>query len=891
MIKNRQFYFLALIIPYLVIFQAFFSQSPLAWGDAPFFFRENFKELIQIPFLWNFRNDNFGAPQVFNLWLYLPNLIIGILGEIFKVPPQLVTRFVFYFPATILSIIGGWLFLKKFTLNSRAIFLGSFLYGFNTYNLTLLDGGQVGIALAYGLFPWALYFLISFFQNESLGNFFKALLILFGLINSDVRIFILAILLIFWWLIIEAIVKKKRLLLKSLARFLLLLMILLGLNSFWIIPSLNGGALTFGLDRGGSFVSILASFYLFQPHFPLNDFGKIAQTPFYFVLLPVLLTMGVLVKKSLSEDRAYLSWLALFFIFVFLAKGEANPFGNFYRLLIDSLPFGAAFRDSSKFFIPLLMSAAITLSISYQRIEQRLTSDTFKFLAMILIFGYLNLLIYPAFLNQLSGNLSSKQQLKPFEPIYQKIAFEKDFSRTLWFDERPQLGFSSWNHPAISANLLFKERPFASMIEGSYDLYNFLHSPQLIQWFDLLGIKFLYFPENERKKIYTEKEFEERALFKKFVSKIPSFYPQGLSLSFPAYQIVDSKPHIFAQEKAFLVLGGDDIFESPIKFKDFKIYNQGFIFLEEGKLSDYFLLNLAPSSVSLVLNSEKTNLPFVFLGDKLSRIDESIQNNWAKRSSADYLRWKSELLQKGIRTFEHDFSKGIAFSTQDKEKITFESNIKRGGDYYLVTRYMTSSDSGGIKVRLLNQEKDLLDVGDGKFNWDVWGPFNMKKGRYEVKFINNGGLVVLNTFALIEKKDLENAKIKADYLLNNFEILDLKSKTSIEHLSKNNWINVNYKMVNPTEYELTIPDNAKWLVFSDHYNSGWVLSTSYSTRAVPFYSMINGFYIDNNKGSAVLKFSPQGYVYKGIILSVVSLVVILPALLYYLFKYGSQRKN
>lgn len=879
---------LALIIPYLVIFQAFFSQSPLAWGDAPFFFKENFKELIQLPFLWNFRNDNFGAPQVFNLWLYLPNLITAVVGEIFKIPPQLVTRVVFYLPATILAVSGGWLVLKKFTLSNRAIFLGSFLYGFNTYNLTLLDGGQVGIALSYGLFPWALYFLISFFQNENLGNFFRSLLALFGLINSDVRIFILAIFLIFWWLIIERVAKKKRLLLKPVARFLLLLIILLGLNSFWILPTLKGGALTTDLEARGSFVSILASFYLFQPHFPLNDFGKIAQTPFYFVLLPILLTAGVVVRKSLGQDRTYLSWLVLVFIFVFLAKGEADPFGNLYSLLVGSLPFGVAFRDSSKFFIPLLMSAAITLSLSYQRIELVLTNHTFKLLATILIFGYLNLLIYPAYLNQLTGNLADKQQIKHFDPIYQKIAFEKDFSRTLWFDERPQLGFSSWNHPAISANLLFKERPFASMIEGSYDLYNFLHSPQLGQWLDLLGVKYVFFPENERKKSLTEKDRFNRHLFLKFIDTLSPLSKIDLPSSIPAYQTSFHKPHLFGLNKIFLVVGGEEIYQKLFKLEDFSLVTSGFIFLEDGKFDPYSLLGIDPSSIHLFIsNKNLLDLYLTFLQPQMFSFTQISSNQWALRDSKEYLKWKDELRVGGIKTYDFDFGRGIAYSTIAGEKITFKVRLERNDRYFLALRYANSSDSAGLKVSSGDYSKNFKSKFFDGFVWEMIGPFKIRAGNQLVEVENLGGMTALNTLALIPQDQFYAAKLKLDQWLSKVATSQISKTDDLSDLLpifEKNIVTVDSFQKNPTHYQVSLPRDLNWLVFTDHYHPGWRVLEDSSSSPFPFYSMVNGFYVkdlSSQKNELNLNFTPQQEVNQGIILSVVSLMTVLIVSLFF----------
>lgn len=867
MIKNKYLFFLALIVPYLIIFQAFFSQSPLSWGDAPFFFKENLRELVHLPFLWNFRNDNFGAPQVFTLWLYLPNLMSGIVGEIFKVPPPMVTRIVFYFPATILSIVGGWLVLKKFTTNLRAIFLGSFLYGFNTYNLTLLDGGQVGIALSYGLFPWSLYLVINFFQNGNFGNFFKALLILFVLINSDVRVFILELSLIFFWLIIERVAKGKRLLSDKLGRIFFLVILLLGLNSFWIVPVLSSSfdLIDLPYEMGQNFVSLLASFYLFQPHFPLNEFGKVAPTPFYFVLLQVLLTGGLLIRKSLSEDRTYLGWLVVSFIFVFLAKGESEPFGNFYSLLVDNLPFGVAFRDASKFFIPLMMSAAIVLSLSYQRIEQAVTSNTFKLLATILIFCYLNLLIYPIFFNQLSGNLGGKQETQPFNLIYQKIVSQKDFFRTLWFDERPQLGFSSWAHPAISANLLFLERPFASMIEGSYDLYNFLHSPQLDSWLDLLGVKYVFFPENERKKSLTEKDRFNRQLFLRFIDTLPTLSKLDWQTGFSAYQTNSYKPHLFGQNKVFLVLGGEEIYQKLFKLEDFSLVTSGFIFLEDGKFDPPPLLEIDPSSIHLLISKRENllDLNLAFLQPQMFSFAQTSSNQWALRDSKEYLKWKNELALGGIKTYDFDYGRGIAYSTIAGEKITFKVSSNKNDHYFLALRYANSSDSAGLKVSWGDFSKNFKSKFFDGFVWEIAGPFKAKIGNQPIEVENMGGMTALNTIALIPQDQFDKVKLKLDQWLAKIttsQVSKVEDLSSLSPLFEKNIVSVDSFQKDPTHYQISIPAGLNWLVFTDHYHPGWRILEDSSSSPFPFYSMVNGFYVkdlSDEQTELNLNFTPQ----------------------------------
>lgn len=879
MIKSKYLIFvLALVIPYFIIYKSFFSTSPLAWGDAPFYYPQNLRELVNFPQTWNFRNDNFGAPQGYILWLYLLSLVQGVLGSILKLPTEIVSRVIFYFPATLLSIIGAWLFLTKFTKNIKAIFLGCFLYGFNTYNLVLIDGGQVGVGLSYGLFPLAIYFLFNFFQKNNTRNFLLSLLTLFLLINSDIRTFLLSLSFIFFWFSMEVFAKRDKFINFKKKPLFLLFIALLGLNSFWIIPTLiiRSQALINLTPDPSSFISILNSFYLFQPHFPLNEFGRIVNPPFYFAFLPVLFLSGLLINYKGLSKKFFLGWVVFFLIYVFLAKGENKPIGDFYVFLVNSLPLGVAFRDSSKFFIPLILSASILLALSYERIDAVINEKKLNTLFLVSVYLYLSLLIHPAILGKLSGNLGQNYKSDYFEKIYQNLKGQEDFFRTLWFDEKPQQAFSSWNHPSISAINLFQERPFASMIEGSYDLYNFLHNPQLSQWFDLLGIKYVFYPENERKKIRNDKDLRNRQLFLRFVDSLSGFSKKNWDTNFPIYQTTTFKPHIFGQNKVFLILGGEEIYEKLFSVQNFSLAAQGLIFLEDGKFDPNQLFSLDSKSAQLIFVNKKNDLDLAmtFLQDKMISVKKANFSKWALRDSKDYLKWKDELSNFGFDTKEFDYNKGLAYSTRRDELISFENKLKKDR-YFIALRYANASDSAGMEVKVNNFKKDLKNETNG-FKWDLVGPIELEgRGKFEIK--NLGGTTILNTVALLSEDDLSIVKSKSKKLIDIFSPIRINSVDSLKNFAnqlERNIVEIESLQKSPTYYKITSP-KVKWIIFTDHYHPDWKLEHN---SPFPLYSMVNGFYINNlgHAGSELdLYFTPQRWIIKGIILSGISLVLIL----------------
>ena len=485
--KNKLFFLILIAIPYILVFKSFFIPGHLVWGDAPFFYPENLKQLFNLPFLWNFKNENFGAPQSTVLWLYLPTYLYGLLNQLFGWNNDFLIRIIFYFPATALSLFSSWLFLRRFIKNPFAIAIGMMVYSFNTYFISLIDGGVVGLALAYGLFPLVVYTVLDYFEKGTILKFASALIFSVFITNIDLRLAIVAWILAIL-LLISQLFLTKNFSRKYVLRFIMLFLPLVLINSFWLIPFLrNIGDYSSGASNNNNFVKLLDALTLFSPHFPENDFGKIAKIPFYFYFILFLLFGSLFLVKE--KRKTILSLSILYFIFAFLVKGQSDPFGNIYYSLIN-FPLGTAFRDSTKFFAPLALMGGILIAYTIEALKNRLNNHIF-WVVFVLTYFYILVLIYPAIFGQMNGVLRNSVSDQDFVFIAQKIRGEPPFFRTLWINEKPQMAYTDWQHPGLSGNTLYQDRPFASMNIGKFDLDNFIYDINFPKWLDLLGIKYI----------------------------------------------------------------------------------------------------------------------------------------------------------------------------------------------------------------------------------------------------------------------------------------------------------------------------------------------------------------------------------------------------------------
>lgn len=430
--RTKIILFLALIIPLALAYKAFFLPGQLVWGDAPYFPKEVLKTLVDLIPAWTNRGHNFGGPLDF-YWAYPILLVWGVANKLLGWDNAILIRVFFYFPSIILAAVGSWWYAKKQGLNLLGQFFSSLTYSLNTYILLLVDGGQVGVALAYGLFPFGEY--------------------LPGLILLSIADFRIALIYLLFQLLSNF---------KSWSEILKRGLILIGLHAYWWYPMFKLGASSLSTAVSNlQLTSLLNSLLLYQPHWPLNDYGKTTQPLFYFVLIPIL----ILSSKKWRQ-------ILLFLVFAFLAKGESAPFGAIYSYILNHISVAAAFRDSTKFFIPLMLLGAVLIGTTLQR---------YKTLALIIYF-YLLLLVYPALTGQLQGVLAGRPDVE--------IKPSQTSGRVLWFDQKPPLGYESKELPALDAKRLVENRIFASYNVGS-DVYNFLSQDKTksYQWLKLLDNK------------------------------------------------------------------------------------------------------------------------------------------------------------------------------------------------------------------------------------------------------------------------------------------------------------------------------------------------------------------------------------------------------------------
>lgn len=836
--------FVVVIIVLILLYRKYFLPGPLVFGDAPYLYPERLRELLNLPHMWNTTESNLGGINMF-IFIYPIMFIYGILGTFLHLSNDIILRLLFYFPSVVLGFTGVYFFTKYLKFSWIISLFAGLFYLTNTYYLLLVDGGQIGVVLAYGLFPLAILFLSKLTDKLSIKNFSIALVISFILTIIDFRISAIGLFTAFFLNITKG---------KRVFSLILVGVCLLGLSSYWIIPSskLTGGNLDTSVSSLQN-VSLLNSLSIFSPNWPSNVFGKTITPYFYFALIPIFIFLPLFIAK---EKKVI--WLTfIFLLFAFLSKGESYPGGIFYTFFV-SIKIGSVFRDSTKFFTPLILIGGILIGYTAEVFQRR----TKLYLGNLVIYLFFLLFIYQAMLGQLNGVLGKNPNLADYEKIHQMVINDStSFLRNVWFTERSPFSFNEEKKQVIDGKALADLRPFAAMNAGTGDRFNFMNNSQYLDWFNLLGIKYLIFNgnprigENDRQSLSTKADKSDQEDWNRLMTLVANdnrLTKLNIGTNIPIYEYPNNHPNKFFVDKTFLITGGDDVYTQFLKLdKNFSVGNQGFLFTEDGKFDPESLQKVAPKSLVLVFNDKtETDLKMAFLQRYFVSSRSSYKNMWALFSGADYLNYKYQLLIRGVKINDFDYGLGIAFSSKKGEKISFHLNVPKDGDYVLAVRKM--------------------DQNNQNMYWTFENK-NLKKGVFDFTYENKIGLEIINTIALVPVNEMQSAEKLSDNFFRTFHHYDLNNlidRNKLGIILKNNtWENLSDRSI----------VKSGWVIYTDNYSTNFIDS-------YPLYSMINGFYVNNNEIDFKIIFRGDEYLKRGFYLSIASSVVIIALLAYFYIK-------
>lgn len=852
--KTNTLFLALLLIVYFLTFRVLFLKVNPVFGDAPNFSSNLINTYLSEPQVWRGRIENFGGISVGDMALSNIMFFYAALHKIFDFDSQILLKIVFYFPATIFSLVSAYLLAGIFIKNKISKLIVSFFYVFNTYFLLLIDGGQVGVALGYSLAPLVLKNLFGVFKRFTVVNFLYTLILFFVLSNIEVR-FAAIIFIAFLAFILTESFTNNKFHLKKLLFLIPLIPICILLNFSWIYPLIgNGGQLT-RVYSDFNFTNFNNAIFLFQPHWFLNQFGHTFPIPVHFIFLPILIFSSIVI----NPNKMTYNLLSVFLIFSFFVKGSSEPFGFVYQWLIDNVPYLNIFRDSSKFYIVTILFGAVLIGRNLETVR-RLKPKLFIYTAL-LVFTYLTLLIYPAVSGKMTGVLGVNRYVTSEYDYINELINKNQTSRYLFFKSRPPFVRETYPSDILNADSLYKIRPFATLIEGTYDKFYFLWNPFFPKLLDLAGIEYIFFTPDLSKKIYTEKDVLERDSFVASVSA--QFKNERLeSLSFPAFKTGDLTPRVFSAKKVLLVIGPDDIYEKLFASNNTRMSQIPLIFLDDGSWKTDNLINIGKNDLDILFNqkSEKDIL-YRSIEGTVFNADQSFKKNWGEKH--EVVEWRDEARKGGILTHDFDLGSGVLFSNIPGEMVEFKFDQEKNDEVSFVLRVLGKNSN--VSLSLDGNKIAQINIKDSvNFNYYPTDKIKLDKGFHKLSVVNENGFTMLNIIKIYNQEEYKKASRFTSDLLKKFK------RTSLNTISRDNLRTIEFDQISETEYKVG-KINAPWLFLSENYNIGWKFGNAYH---YPAYSFINSFYLGSSQNVSKIQFDPQNNFSLGLKVSLVSGLVI-----------------
>lgn len=580
------FYILILI----VVFRNWFTFNPLTGGDWEFYFSETLREFPLMPSSWNiWFGLGFGVNLTFfmninSYFMTTSSFLHNILGMhwIF------IERALWFWPYLIFTSYFSFRLTKTLfpEIKNHFALISSAVYTLNTYSLMLVGGGQMGVALSYGLAPLVFSCLIELIGAIDTK---KALVksILFGLAFSfqlllDIRIAYVTLLVLGLY-VLWSIFLVKHIPLKNLPKFLFLALFLPALITFllhlwWIFPfffSSKDPLSSLGQVYVGSqsikffsFSSFSHAFSLLQPNWPENIFGKVSFLKYEFLILPLIAFSSLIFFKKQSKDvkLSVLFLVLVSMLAIFLSKGANEFFGEIYIWLFDNLPGFYMFRDPTKWYVIIALSYSVLIPFTFYygqkvfmtKVKQPL-SDYLKILIYLFFLVVGLFLISPSLTGQLKGTFMAKQIPSEYISYKDFILSDYSYGRAIWVPQKNRYSFYNSLHPNTDAKDFLKTSDPKEIVE-------ILKDEKTIERLQNASIAYVILPSDPYGEIFLED--------RKYSQSIRDYYERELDkifINFPREDFSETRVYRLLSPRDLFTSGDADLSWSQVSMTNYRV--------------------------------------------------------------------------------------------------------------------------------------------------------------------------------------------------------------------------------------------------------------------------------------------------------------------------------
>jgi len=478
-------------------------------GDWPFFFASEIAALPWTPVAYA-AVRGIGENVVSRLWIDYPFHVLTKLLFTLGLPWAVVEK-LWFLGIVLLCFFGAKRFTSKFLKLPWQAWVGGLLYVCNTYFLLVLGGGQLGVALAYAIFPWAFSAFVDVFAPGSWRKSAVLGIWMGLLVASDLRLGYLGIL-AFGLYGIFHLAEMRR----SIFYLLAAVGIALLVNMYWILPILQYGMGVYPASATGesslpffSVADFSHAMTLLHPNWPENLFGRVYFQKPEFILVPIAAFASLLAPQVFTRFFA-----ALALVGIFLAKGVNEPAGVVYQWLFGHIPGFVMFRDPTKFYLLISLAYAILIPSFLGTLAKR-KAHIGIFIACVLLGG----MGLDIFRGKTSHSFQFATLPSEYQSVHDMLAKDTKFSRVLWVPGTSHFSTESELHPAIDANLAFGTSSPSGILAA-------LASPSSTYISDNI-VGYIIVPIDERKNMFLNDYVYDESMRDSFISSMSAVFARN----------------------------------------------------------------------------------------------------------------------------------------------------------------------------------------------------------------------------------------------------------------------------------------------------------------------------------------------------------------------------
>lgn len=451
-----------LAVSFLLLISAIVYNHLLNFGvhsnaDWSFRFAHTLKDNLQ-PSIW-LSNSDFGAVNI-TLWRFPLDIFFGFLS-LAGFASSRADFFLVFLPLAITSSLAPYIFLRLYVENRIAAIFGSLIFCYNTYYLAISTQGQMLLALAgnFALLGIASYVLWS--RKHELIYLIGAGVALAAAGYEDFRLVYLSIAVIAALYLYRLLVlKEDSLNWRAIYQHAIFFGILLGLNFFWLMPSMAAGGISgdAALNRslfGNQFWNLPNSLSLTHPFWngTLPQWFVVQPIKYIAWIVPGIVLLALIINRR-RNDAAF--WAIVAVVGVFLGKQVGQPLGGIYPWLFAHVPGFNAFREPTKFYFFIAIGYAVLIALV---LEVLISFTTKRYIYVYYLVCLLLALVtvknvWPVVTGAVQGLYQNKSIPSDYKILNSFLARQKGFFRTYWIPTTSAWGVYSNQQPRISGRIV-----------------------------------------------------------------------------------------------------------------------------------------------------------------------------------------------------------------------------------------------------------------------------------------------------------------------------------------------------------------------------------------------------------------------------------------------------